>query len=166
MSTGLIIAIVVAAIILIALFAFVLPRMRRQKEMRDRRRELEHRRERVAGEHRDEAEGRSRNAELAEQKARIAEQEAKRERAEAELHQSRAEAHERGMADEELVEDHERDRFASASPSMRDDDDSTMRRDEPAPIEGDSDYERGREDERRFSRDDATADDPPRRTTT
>ncbi len=166
MSTALIIAIVIAAIVLIALFAFVLPRARRQKEMRDRQRELEGRRERVAGEHRDEADSRSRNAEMAEQKAKIAEQEAKRERAEAELHQTRAEQHERGMADDELVEDHERDRFAAASPSMGDDD-STMRRDKPAPIEGDanSEYEQGRKDERRFERDENTADQPPRTTT-
>jgi hypothetical protein len=97
---------------------------------------------------------------MAEQKARIAEQEAKRERAEAELHQTRAEQHERGMADHELVDDHERDRFAAASPSMGEDE-GTMRRDDPAPIEGGkTEYEEGREDERRFTRENTSADEP------
>ena len=51
MSTGLIIAIVVVAPILLALLVF-LPRMRRQAELKQRERELHHRREAVAAEHR------------------------------------------------------------------------------------------------------------------
>ena len=130
MSTGLIIAIVVIALILIAVFAFVLPRARHRAEVRARERELEQRRERVAGEHRTEADERTRRAELAEQKARMAEQEAQRERADAELHQQRAERHERGMADDELIADHERDRFADTS-AMRNEPEADQMRDEP-----------------------------------
>ena len=48
MSTGLIIAIVVIAIVLIALFAFVLPRARRTAQVKARERELGQRRERAA----------------------------------------------------------------------------------------------------------------------
>ena len=175
MSTGLIIAIVVVAILLIALFAFVLPRARRKAQVRARERELGQRRERAADEHRGEAAERSRQAEIAEQKARMAEQEAKRERAEAELREQRAQMHERGMADDELIGDEERDKFAGTS----------AMRDEPAPMREDDDtaggrpmhepgstamgadsssteYEQGREDEARmregrFARDDATA---------
>ena len=44
-----------------------------------------------------------------------AEQEARRQRAEAELRQEKATLHERGMADHELIEDHERERFAGTS---------------------------------------------------
>jgi FtsZ-interacting cell division protein ZipA len=115
MSTGAIIAIVAAVIIVIALVAFLLPRMRRQAMVRARERELEQRRERAAGEHRAEAQERAREAEMAEQKARMAETEAKRERAEAELHEQRAQTHESGMADHELVRDDERDKFAGTS---------------------------------------------------
>ncbi len=152
MSTGLIIAIVVIALILIALFAFVLPRARRTAEVKARERELEQRREHVAGEHRAEAGERSRQAEMAEQKARMAESEAKRERAEAEMREQRAQMHERGMADDELIDESERDRFAGTS-AMRDDAD--RRPDEPAPMsdeerpmhEPTTDYEQGRVDE-------------------
>jgi hypothetical protein len=155
----------VAAIILIALVAFVMPRMRRQSQVRARERELEQRRERVAGEHRAEAEERSRQAEMAEQKARMAETEAKRERAEAELHEQRAQTHESGMADHELVGDDERDKFAGTS-AARDRD-----RDQPAPLgdeqpmhEPRSDYEQGRRDEAeaegRFKRAPETSDEP------
>jgi FtsZ-interacting cell division protein ZipA len=161
MSTGLIIAIVIVAIVLIALFAFVLPRARRTAQVRARERELEQRRERAAGEQREVADDRRRGAEMAEQKARMAEQEAKRERAEAELGEQRAQMHERGMADDELIDDGERDKFAGTS----------AMRDEPAPMRDDTDrpmhepgseYEHGREDEAaardgRFERDDTTA---------
>ncbi len=165
MSTGLIIAIVVIALILIALFAFVLPRARHNAQVKARERELEQRRERVAGEHRAEADERHRHAEMAEQKAQMAETEAKRERAEAELREQRAEMHEKGMADHELVDDSERDRFAgtSADPAVRGDDTAARRADgdttsdEPAPMgeedrpmhEPSSDYEQGRADEAR-----------------
>ena len=128
MSTGAIIAIVVIALILLALLAFVLPRARRNSQVKARERELEDRRERVVGENRAEAEERSRQAEVAEQKAQMAEAEAKRERAEAEMREQRAQMHERGMADDELIDESERDRFAGTSAardepgSVRDDD--------------------------------------------
>jgi FtsZ-interacting cell division protein ZipA len=154
MSTGLIIAIVIAAILLIALFAFVLPRARRQAQVRARERELGQRRERAAEEHRGEAAERNRQAEMAEQKARMADQEAKRERAEAELREQRAEMHERGMADHELIGDDERDKFAGTSAvgdepaPMRDADDRPMH--EPGATAPDTEYEQGRVDEARM----------------
>jgi hypothetical protein len=155
----LIIAIVVAALLLIALFAIVLPRARKNAQVRARERELGQRRERMAETQRSEAAERNRQAEMAEQKAAMAEAEAKRERAEAEMREQRAQMHEQGMADHELVDDSERDRFAGTSAD----------RDEPAPMgdnrpmhEPDTDYERGREDEAseregRFARTDETA---------
>jgi FtsZ-interacting cell division protein ZipA len=135
MSTGLIIAIVVVALLLIALFAFLLPRMRRKAEVQKRERELSQRRERAAEEQRTEAAERHRQAEMAEQKARMAEAEAQRERAEAQLGEQRAQMHEQGMADHELIDEHERDRFAGTS-AMRDDG-TTTRDDEPAPMRDD-----------------------------
>ena len=51
----------------------------------------------------------------AEQRARIAQREAEAERAQAELHQERAGLHEKGMADHELIDDSERDKFAGTS---------------------------------------------------
>jgi FtsZ-interacting cell division protein ZipA len=115
MSTGAIIAIVVVALVLLALLAFVLPRMRKNAQVRARERELGQRRERAAEEHRAEADSRRRDAEMAEQKARMAETEAKRERAEAELGEERARMHERGMADQELIDEKEREKFAGTS---------------------------------------------------
>jgi FtsZ-interacting cell division protein ZipA len=168
MSTGLIIAIVVIALILLALFAFVLPRARRSAQIKARERELEQRREGRAEEHRAEAADRRSEAEMAEQRARMAQSEAERERAEADMREQRAQMHERGMADDELIEDHERDRFAGTS----------AMRDEPAPMGDDpdrpmhepaTDYEQGRVDERqeqgRFARQPETerTDDPSRR---
>jgi hypothetical protein len=163
MSTGLIIAIVVIALILIALFAFVLPRARRTARVKARERELGQRRERVAGEQRAEAEERRGQAEMAEQRAQMAESEARRERAEADLREQRAQMHERGMADDELIDESERDKFAGTSADesvpMRDEDERPMH--EPA-----SDYEQGRIDEReqRFGRTPETerTDDPSR----
>jgi len=119
MTTGAIIAIVVVALIIIAALVFVMPRMRAQARVQKRERELEQRRERVAGEHRAEADVRERQAQEAEQRARIAAREAEAERAQAQLHQERAGLHERGMADDELIADNERDRFAGTS-AMRD----------------------------------------------
>ena len=133
MSTALIIVIVVAVLLLIALFAFVLPRARRKAQVQKRERELGQRRERAAEEQRTEASERNRQAEMAEQKARMAETEAKRERAEAEMREQRAQMHEQGMADHELIDEHERDKFAGTS-AMRDDTSD----DEPAPM-GDDD---------------------------
>jgi FtsZ-interacting cell division protein ZipA len=180
MSTGLIIAIVVIALILLALFVFVLPRARRKAQVKARERELEQRRERVAGEHRAEAEERSRHAEMAEQKAQMAETEAKRERAEAELREQRAQMHERGMADDELIDESERDRFAGTSADatttddpapMRDDARTTGTGDERPMHEPATDYEQGRIDEARdeqagrFSRSpEAERTDDPSRT--
>ena len=45
----------------------------------------------------------------------MAQKEAERQRAEAELHQERATMHERGDADHELIDEHERDKFAGTS---------------------------------------------------
>jgi FtsZ-interacting cell division protein ZipA len=184
MSTGLIIAIVVIALILIALFAFILPRARRDAEVKKRERELEQRREHRAEEHRVEAAERRNQAEMAEQRARMAETEAQKERAEAEMREQRAQMHERGMADDELIDENERDRFAGTS-AMRDEpaaaraedrdddrtvrDDGTMRDDDDErPMhEPSTEYEQGRVDEAReregrFNREPERADDPTR----
>jgi hypothetical protein len=115
----------------------------------------------------------------------MAEQEAQRERAEANLRHERASMHERGMADDELIADDERDRFAGVSgpDADRDDDGHTMddraraatdrdtdtdrdaspgvrsgTTDGSATGQESSDYERGREDERRFERSRLTDD--------
>jgi hypothetical protein len=100
MSAGAIIAIVVAAVIIIAIFAFLMPRMRARKEER----QLNKARGRAAEGHREVADERM-------ERARLAEAQAKRERAEAELHQSRADLHERGLADDELEQAPEPGRF-------------------------------------------------------
>jgi hypothetical protein len=174
MSTGLIIAIVVAVLILIVLFAVVLPRARRGAQMKARERELEQRREGRAEEHRVEAAERRNQAEMAEQRARMAESEAQRERAEADLREQRAQMHERGMADDELIDESERDKFASARrdepASMHDGDDRAMRDDGTTdrPMhEPDTQYEQGRVDEAReregrFNREPERAEDPTR----
>jgi hypothetical protein len=93
----------------------MLPRMRRKAELRKRERELDNRRQAAAEEQRAEATARERQAAEAEQRARIAAREAEAERAQAELHQERAGLHERGMADHELIDESERDRFAGTS---------------------------------------------------
>jgi hypothetical protein len=114
MSTGLIIAIVVVAIIVIALLV-MLPRMRAAADRKKAERELHSRRQAVAGEHREAATQRESRAEQAEHEARMAEQAAQRERAEASRQKERAEMHERGLADDELIDDSERDRFADVT---------------------------------------------------
>ena len=186
MSTGAIIAIVVVALIVLALLAFMLPRMRAKAEVQKRERELQTRRDRAAEEQRAEAAARERQASEAEQKARIAAKEAEAERAQAELHQERAGLHERGMADHELIDESERERFAGTSAMNgrhdRDGDgvddrreDVTGRHDrdgdgvddrrEPNGTVAD-DYQRGRRDEAidetdrpaRFNRDDVAAE--------
>jgi FtsZ-interacting cell division protein ZipA len=175
MSTGLIVAIVVVAIIIIALLV-MLPRMRAKAREKKAERELHSRRQRVAEEQRSEATERERQAEMAEQKARIAQQEAERERAEANLRHERAQMHERGMADHELIDEDERDRFqgVTGSTADRDGDGHTMDdrtreatgRDEQGMRAADmqaegapsSDYERGRMDEKRFGRERITDD--------
>jgi hypothetical protein len=172
MTTGTIIAIVVVALIIIALLAFVLPRARARARVRARERELQDRRERVAGEHRAEAETRQREASQAEQKARIAHSEAEAQRAQANLHEERAGLHERGMADDELIDDNERERFAGTSAMQPANDtdgdgrgDGTLDDDRTGGARAaGNDYERGRRDEAmsenerpaRFARDDET----------
>ena len=59
-------------------------------------------------------------AEEAQQRARIAEKEAEAERARAEAHQARADMHERGLADDELMGDRDRDRDAVADRDVAD----------------------------------------------
>jgi Sec-independent protein translocase protein TatA len=125
MSTGLIIAIVVVALLLIGLLV-LLPRLRAAGERKKAERELQNRRQEVAGRHRDEARQRELEAERAEQRARIAQTQAEKERADANLQQERATLHDRGMADDELIEDHERDRFAGVAGP--DDDDRSQPR--------------------------------------
>jgi FtsZ-interacting cell division protein ZipA len=178
MSTGLIIAIVVVALILIAIFAFVLPRARRKAQVRARERELEQRREHVADQHRTEASAREREADMAERKAQMAQAEAEKQRAEAQMQQQRAEMHERGMADDELIGDHEREHFA---PALNDDSTGTAgtagneraveggTAHEPMTTGGGprSEYDQGRVDEReaersgRFDREDTAAEQAP-----
>jgi type II secretory pathway pseudopilin PulG len=150
MSTGLIVAIVVVAIIIIALLV-MLPRMRAAADRKKAERELHSRREAVAGEHREAAAQRENRAEQAEREARVAQQAAERERAEANMQRERASMHERGMADDELIDDSERDRFAAVS----------------GPDEGTGTTDdRAREDEGRFDRtrgaDDVRESDRPR----
>jgi hypothetical protein len=151
MSTGAIVAIaVVAAIILLAL-VFLMPRMRERGRIRKRERELEQRRETAAAEHRGEAEQRAQSAEAAEQRARIAEQEAQRERAEADLHKERAHATEQGMADRELIDDHEREHFAGTSAGVA-----------TNGADGDGDGAAERDRTTAYSEDRAAAGDPRR----
>lgn len=160
MSTGVIIAIIVAVLIILAILAFVLPRARRKAQVRGRERELEGRRERVATEHRETAGAREREAEAAQQRARMAQAEAERQRAEAQMHSERADMHERGLADHELVEEHEREHFA---PALEGDEARTTEREGGTVHEPATEYEHGRMDEReaqggRFDRGDAPAD--------
>ena len=168
MSTGLIIAIVVVALILLAVL-FLIPRMRRKAEMRKRERELASRRDAVATEHREVADSRQREAEEAERRARMAQKEAERQRAEAELHQERAVMHERGDADHELIEEHEREKFAGTSA----DPDGTLAEQSRGESRGEFEEgrevgheEQARESDGRFNRDERTADsttEPTRR---
>ena len=138
MSTGLIILIVVVALLLIGLLV-MLPRMRAKSQERKAQRELESRRERVATEHRETASVRATEADRAEQEAEIAQQKARAERAEAERHEAEAKMHERGLADDKLVDDHERDRFASVTGDNGTDAD---RRDDDGVTRGDVDRDR------------------------
>jgi FtsZ-interacting cell division protein ZipA len=109
-ALAIIIIVVVVVAILAAVFVF-LPQMRvKRREM-----ELGQRRKQAISEQHTEADRRVRQAEEAEQRARIAQQEAQAERTQAQLHQERAALHEQGMADHELIEDHERERFAGTS---------------------------------------------------
>lgn len=131
MSTGLIIAIVVVVLILIGLLV-MLPRMRAKAREREARKELEGRRERVATEHREEASTRTSRADQAEQEAALAQKNAQVERAQAERHEQEAQLHERGMADDKLIDDDERDRFDGVAGNG-----TTTRDDEAAAVDGD-----------------------------
>ncbi len=115
MPTWLIIVIVVVVVAILLAAVFVLPRAREKARITRRERELGQRRDQAITEHREVAESRARRADEAEHRARIAEQEARRERAEAQLREEKAALHERGMADDELISDDERDRFAGTS---------------------------------------------------
>jgi multidrug efflux pump subunit AcrA (membrane-fusion protein) len=177
MTTGAIIAIVVVALIVIALLAFMLPRMRAKAQVQKRERELQTRRDRAVEGERAEATTRERQASEAQQRARIAQKEAEAERAQASLHEERAGLHERGMADHELIDDSERERFAGTSAMNgrhdRDGDGVDDRREDTTAEGGtlDSDYDRGRRDEAmdetdrpaRFQRDDVAEPAPERR---
>ena len=167
MSTGLIIAIVVIVLILLALIV-LLPRMRANSARQKAERELGSRRERAVDEHRNEAADREAAAEEAEQRARMAKAAAEKERAEANVQSERANMHERGMADSELVEDHERERFADVPDSTVDRDadghtiDDRAREATGAEAAGPddrSDYEQGRVDERERITDDVRESD-------
>jgi hypothetical protein len=92
-----------------------LPQARERARLRARERELEERREQAVDEHHEQAAGRARQAEIADQRARVAAQEAERERAEARVAEEKARLHERGLADDELIGDNERERFAGTS---------------------------------------------------
>jgi len=91
---------VIIAVILIAILAVAMPRMRARSEER----RLNKRRGQAAEGHREVADQRM-------ERARLAEAQAQRERAEAELHQSRAQMHEQGLADDELEDAPEPGRF-------------------------------------------------------
>src|SRR5579859_2439749 len=115
MSLVAVIVIVVVVVAAIALLFAFLPRLRERSRIRARERKLGSRRETVISEHREAAEGRMRRAEEAQQRARIAELEAQRERTEADLNHEKARKHEAGLADHELIDQEERDRFAGTS---------------------------------------------------
>jgi hypothetical protein len=133
--------------------------------MRKRERELANRRDAVATEHREVADSRQREAEEAERRARMAQKEAERQRAEAELHQERATMHERGHADHELIDEHERDKFAGTSADR----DGTLSEQPRSEFEQGREVgheEQARESDGRFNRDERTADsttEPTRR---
>jgi hypothetical protein len=114
--------------------------MRERARIRKSEHELAQRRDHVAAEHHEQAEEREQRADEAERRARSAEQEARRARAEAQLHEERASLHEQGLADHELVEDHERERFAGTSAVVDDDHtrfDVGIARDDDAPYAND-----------------------------
>lgn len=115
MSEGAFIAIAVVAVIAVIGLVAALPCLEERSRLRTRQHELEQRRDQVSAEHSEQASLREGRAEQAERRARLADKEAQRERAEAELHAERAGLHEQGLADDELVEERERERFAGTS---------------------------------------------------
>jgi FtsZ-interacting cell division protein ZipA len=102
MDTGTIIAIAVAALVVIALIAFVVSR---NSDKRQFEREVERRRDQKVSEHRSEAEEKAYEAERLEAAARA-------QRAEADAHAERASMHERGLADDQLHREVEADQSA------------------------------------------------------
>jgi FtsZ-interacting cell division protein ZipA len=115
MSTGLIVVVVVVAVLLVAALGFALSRSRARAQVRARQRELDRRRDHAADGHRQAAQDRDQRAAEAGRRARMAALEAEREEAEAALENEHASLHERGLADHELVADHEREHFAGTS---------------------------------------------------
>lgn len=103
--------IIVLAVLAIIALVVLMPRLRAKSQEQKAKRELGQRRERVATDNREQAGQRDRQAEQAEQKAAAAQQAAERERAEARRLETEADRHEQGLADDELIEDHERDRL-------------------------------------------------------
>ncbi len=96
MSTGVIVAIVVAAVIVVGLVIALTVRARSgERALRQRRNE-------AAAASRADAELKVREAEQAEHRARLAGAEAERHRAESRVRSERAEAFEQGLADEHL----------------------------------------------------------------
>ncbi len=130
--------IVIAVVVAIAFGTLIgfLPRLRERRRIKARERDLDTRRERVVSEHREEAEARLTRAEEAERRAQIAEREARAERAEAQQNQEKARLHEAGLADHELIEDHEREEFAGTSAVEPEGavTDGSAEREEPQPV--------------------------------
>lgn len=122
MSTGAIIAIVAAVVLIALVVAIAIPRMRGRR----REQHLAERREAVAGAHREAAEERFARAEIAEREARL-------ERAKAELHESRAHLTDQGLADDQL--DRERDGGRDGDPDRFGRDGE---RERPRPLETES----------------------------
>jgi FtsZ-interacting cell division protein ZipA len=152
MSTVLVVVIVVVVVVVvIGLLLARLPKARERVRLQRRQSELSERRGQAVDDHRDEAASRERQAEVAEQRARIAAQEAERERAESQLAEEKARLHERGLADHELIDSDERQRFAgtSATEPVRDDASAAVT---PVPA--------GRERTDRADADEAAAQDP------
>jgi FtsZ-interacting cell division protein ZipA len=116
MSAVLIVVIVVVVVLVVGgLVLTRLPKARERARQREAERELGERREQVVDQQREEAAARERQAEVAEQRARVAAQEAQRERAESQLAEEKANLHERGLADHDLIDVDERQRFAGTS---------------------------------------------------
>jgi flagellar biosynthesis/type III secretory pathway M-ring protein FliF/YscJ len=111
MDTTTIIALVVAALVIVAVIAFVLSRTSDRRRLE---REVERRREAKVVEHREEAGARELEAERFESAARA-------KRAEAEAHTERASQHERGLADDHIVREVEAERTGDGDVAGTDD---------------------------------------------
>jgi FtsZ-interacting cell division protein ZipA len=98
-TTTLIVLAIIAAVVLVALLV-LLPRMRAKQRERQMEREIATRRSQAADRHRGVAQRRETEAERLEREARAA-------RLEADAHAERAQVHERGLADDQLVDDQE-----------------------------------------------------------